>query len=101
MSLRTQARLSNFGNAITAEIKKQVIKGGRCSKLRQHILETPGMTLDNIITRARTQEADGVQLKEMDKATIKQEVKYKNEPISVVWSSHRTNNKEQGGYTFK
>ena len=38
-----------------------------------------------------------MQLKEMDKAIIKQEVKCKNEPISAVWISHRTNNKERGG----
>ncbi len=34
--LRTQARLCNLGNAasITTEIRKQVIRGGRCSKLQ-------------------------------------------------------------------
>ena len=68
--LRTQARLCSFGNqaAITAEIRKQVIRGGRCIKLRQKILEadTP-LTLDEILTRARTKEMTGIHMKSMDR----------------------------------
>lgn len=52
--------------------RKQVIRGGRCSKLRQKILEaeTP-LTLDEISTKARTGEMNGVHLKTMDKMANK------------------------------
>ena len=92
--LRTQARLCSFGNqaAITAEIRKQVIRGGRCIKLRQKILEadTP-LTLDTILTRARTKEMTGIHMKSMDRMVNRQEITCKNEPISAIESG--SNNK--------
>ncbi len=85
--LRTQARLCNLDNAasITLEIRKQVIRGGRCSKLRQKILEaeTP-LRLEEILTKARTGEMTREKLKTMDKMANKQEIIYKNELISAV-----------------
>jgi len=84
--LQTQARSCNFGNgnAINAEVKKQIIRGGRCVKLRQRILETQGMTVAQIQEHARIAEASGVQLKAMDKLVNKTDVVFKSEPISTV-----------------
>ena len=86
--LRLAAKTCGFANekVVLAEIKKQLIRGCKSSKLRQHILETPAITLDLILVKSRAGEAAGIQAKTIEQSTCKQERTFKPEPVAAVSS---------------
>ena len=55
--LRVASMKCDFGTSCDEEIERQIIRGCASSKLRQHKLETPGITLKSIHDRARAAEA--------------------------------------------
>ena len=65
--LRVAAIRCEFGTATDAELKRQIIRGCSSSKLRQHILETPAITLKLIQEKARAAEASVVQTKAIER----------------------------------
>ena len=81
--LRVAAVRCEF-TATDAEIKRQIIRGCISTKLRQHILETPGIGLDKIVEKARAAEAAATQTKVIERAGKKEHVK--SEPIAAISS---------------
>ena len=70
--LRTQAKWCNFGNAaaVTTELKQQVIRGSRCVKLRQKILEAQNpLSLEEILSKARIEDSASLRLKAIERSS--------------------------------
>jgi len=82
--LRVASMKCELGTSCDEEIKRQIIRGCASSKLRQHILETPGITLKSIQDRARAAEAASSQVQSIEKAANNA---VKSEPIAAV--SHK------------
>ena len=79
--LRVAATRFEFGDSIDAEIKRQIIRGSTPSKLRQHILKTPGIDLKKIQEKARAAEAAMNQAKSIEKSGKLEKENFKSEPI--------------------
>lgn len=76
---RAATRCGFQAAAIPGEVKKQIIAGCQSSNLRKHILETPNITLDQILIKARALQISSVFTK-----PIEEQVNIKQEPISSV-----------------
>ena len=78
--LRRHAARCGFARAaVDGEVKKQLIAGIRSTKLRNYILETPGITLAQILTKARA-----LQVSTMYSKQMADQMNIKTEPISAI-----------------
>ncbi len=68
VKLRAQAERCEFGNAaaVNAEIKKQIIATCSSHKLREHILVTTDISLEDILKKARLQDYSSRQSKAIE-----------------------------------
>ena len=84
VKLRAQAERCEFGDAaaVNAEIKKQIIATCSSHKLREHILVTTDISLEDILKKARLQDYSSRQSKAIE--ITKSETAIKQEPMSAL-----------------
>jgi len=78
--LRAAAILCEFGEDSDAEIKRQIIIGCHATRLKERILETPGVSLSDLLKSART----GEFAREQARAIDNPERHIKSEPVSAI-----------------
>ncbi len=81
------------GTVVDGEIKKQTIIGCRLTRLRQHILETDGIALKDILVKARAGEASFTQTKAIEQAS-KMEITIISEPLAASRQNNGQQNEE-------
>ncbi len=75
--LRRQCELCEFGSRDDQEIKRQILIGCNSTELRKEMIKRPGISVAEILTAARMNEASKAQTKTM-------EARLHNQPTSTV-----------------
>lgn len=87
--LRVSSLRCEHGVTANAEIKKQLLTGCKNTRLKEHILATPGISLTDILTKARAVDTAQVQAKSVLEHSGSG-TSIKSEPISAI-NNQRSN----------
>ena len=88
--LRSAAERCEYKDKTDAEIKKQIIVGCRWVKLKEHILSTENISLDQILKKARSAEAAMSQARSIGPFDSNFKNEIKSEPTIAAVNSRRS-----------